>query len=143
MQTQNPSKLDLSTSHLLSAPPKAAPGAQPVQGAEEGIQAGPSGGGAGREAERGGGEKGEGEGEETLAEKEPSSFCCKVKTPRWIQACAHYRFPASIDPFTSENPNTFTLLYKRNILSQNYSEDNLYKNIQCTIFNTPHRIYSK
>ena len=28
----------------------------------------------------------------------------RAKTPRWIQACMHFRFPASIDPFTSENP---------------------------------------
>uniref|UniRef100_A0A667XXX8 Cyclic nucleotide gated channel subunit beta 1b n=1 Tax=Myripristis murdjan TaxID=586833 RepID=A0A667XXX8_9TELE len=34
-------------------------------------------------------------------EEERSRRCCKVKTPRWIRACMHYRFPASIDPFTN------------------------------------------
>ncbi|XP_073328911.1 uncharacterized protein [Pagrus major] len=29
------------------------------------------------------------------------TLSCKVKTPRWIRACMHYRFPASIDPFTN------------------------------------------
>lgn len=42
-------------------------------------------------------------GGESEAEK-VSGSCCKVKTPRWIRACTHLRFPASIDPFTSENP---------------------------------------
>ncbi|XP_053175972.1 LOW QUALITY PROTEIN: cyclic nucleotide-gated cation channel beta-1-like [Scomber japonicus] len=44
-------------------------------------------------------EKDEEEGESEAEEK--SSGCCKVKAPRWIQACMHYRFPASIDPFTN------------------------------------------
>uniref|UniRef100_A0A672YE16 Cyclic nucleotide gated channel subunit beta 1b n=1 Tax=Sphaeramia orbicularis TaxID=375764 RepID=A0A672YE16_9TELE len=38
--------------------------------------------------------------EEEDVEEEQTS-CCKVKTPRWIRACMHYRFPASIDPFTN------------------------------------------
>uniref|UniRef100_A0A8C4F2X9 Cyclic nucleotide gated channel subunit beta 1b n=1 Tax=Dicentrarchus labrax TaxID=13489 RepID=A0A8C4F2X9_DICLA len=38
---------------------------------------------------------------EAQAEEEQSSGCCKVKAPRWIRACMHYRFPASIDPFTN------------------------------------------
>uniref|UniRef100_A0A8C9Y8Q8 Cyclic nucleotide gated channel subunit beta 1b n=1 Tax=Sander lucioperca TaxID=283035 RepID=A0A8C9Y8Q8_SANLU len=57
------------------------------------ARAGPSGGGG-----RGGG------GAESGAEEEQSSRRSKVKNPRWIQACMHYRFPASIDPFTSESP---------------------------------------
>lgn len=68
-----------------------------MDGGEKETQAGPSG------------EGGEGEGgEENGAEEKQSSHCCKVKTPRWIQACVHYRFPASIDPFTSENPVEYT-----------------------------------
>uniref|UniRef100_A0A4W6DBI6 Cyclic nucleotide gated channel subunit beta 1b n=1 Tax=Lates calcarifer TaxID=8187 RepID=A0A4W6DBI6_LATCA len=53
-------------------------------------QAGPSGGGGGG-------------GVESKAELEEgqSSSCCKLKAPRWIRACMHYRFPASIDPFTN------------------------------------------
>uniref|UniRef100_A0A4W6DCY9 Cyclic nucleotide gated channel subunit beta 1b n=1 Tax=Lates calcarifer TaxID=8187 RepID=A0A4W6DCY9_LATCA len=34
-------------------------------------------------------------------EEGQSSSCCKLKAPRWIRACMHYRFPASIDPFTN------------------------------------------
>ncbi|XP_045061044.1 cyclic nucleotide-gated cation channel beta-3 [Coregonus clupeaformis] len=30
-----------------------------------------------------------------------SRLCCKVTPPRWIRALLHYRFPASIDPFTN------------------------------------------
>lgn len=76
-------------SHLPSAPPQvSAPhpvhGDHPKDGEEKGVQAG------------GGVENGTEEGQ--------SDPCCKVKTPRWIQACMHYRFPASIDPFTSEDP---------------------------------------
>ncbi|KAM4618196.1 uncharacterized protein ACJ7VT_007595 [Polymixia lowei] len=40
-------------------------------------------------------------GGERRSEEEQSKRCCKVKTPRWIRACMHYRFPASIDPFTN------------------------------------------
>uniref|UniRef100_A0AAQ6ILL8 Cyclic nucleotide-binding domain-containing protein n=1 Tax=Anabas testudineus TaxID=64144 RepID=A0AAQ6ILL8_ANATE len=57
----------------------------------------PSGGGAGGGEGGGGG----GEGEEDGAEEKENSHCCKVKTPRWIKGCVHYRFPASIDPFTN------------------------------------------
>lgn len=72
--------------HVISASPKPpAPGAVD----EKETQAGPSG------VE---------EGAKSGAEEEQSSHCCKVKAPRWIRACMHYRFPASIDPFTSENP---------------------------------------
>ncbi|XP_068459338.1 cyclic nucleotide-gated channel beta-3-like [Clinocottus analis] len=72
-----------------TAAPHPAPGAQPVDEGEKEAQAGPSGGG------RVGG------GVESGAEEQQSSRCCKVKSPRWIQACVHYRFPASIDPFTN------------------------------------------
>ncbi|XP_049929423.1 cyclic nucleotide-gated cation channel beta-1-like [Epinephelus moara] len=80
---------------IIPSPPQApapqpAPAAQPVDGEEKEAQAGPSGGG------------GEGGVEvESEAEEEQSSRCCKVKTPRWMRACMHYRFPASIDPFTN------------------------------------------
>ncbi|XP_044212762.1 LOW QUALITY PROTEIN: cyclic nucleotide-gated cation channel beta-1-like [Thunnus albacares] len=75
---------------VIHSPPQApAPGAQPMDGQEKEAQAGPSG--------RAGGLDG---GEESEAE-EKSSRCCKVKVPRWIRACMHYRFPASIDPFTN------------------------------------------
>lgn len=82
------------SSHCPSAPPQAsapqpAPAAQPVDEGE--AQAGPSGGAGG------------GGGIESGAEEEQCGRRSKVKTPRWIQACMHYRFPASIDPFTSEN----------------------------------------
>ncbi|XP_075938235.1 cyclic nucleotide-gated channel beta-1 [Anarhichas minor] len=70
-----------------AAAPQPAPGAQPVDEREKEAQAGPSGGGGG--------------GVESGADEEQSSSCCKVKTPRWIRACMHYRFPASIDPFTN------------------------------------------
>ncbi|XP_022605580.1 cyclic nucleotide-gated cation channel beta-1-like [Seriola dumerili] len=85
---------------VISSPPQAsapqpAPGAQPVDGGEKEAKAGPSGGGGG-----GGGGGGEG-GVESEAEEEQSSSCCKVKAPRWIRACVHYCFPASIDPFTN------------------------------------------
>uniref|UniRef100_A0A3B4XIC0 Cyclic nucleotide gated channel subunit beta 1b n=1 Tax=Seriola lalandi dorsalis TaxID=1841481 RepID=A0A3B4XIC0_SERLL len=49
----------------------------------------------------GGGEGGGEGGVESEAEEEQSSSCCKVKAPRWIRACVHYCFPASIDPFTN------------------------------------------
>uniref|UniRef100_A0A4W6DCK2 Cyclic nucleotide gated channel subunit beta 1b n=1 Tax=Lates calcarifer TaxID=8187 RepID=A0A4W6DCK2_LATCA len=82
-------------SHLLSAPPQTtapqpAPGLQPGGRGEKEAQAGPSGGGGGG-------------GVESKAELEEgqSSSCCKLKAPRWIRACMHYRFPASIDPFTN------------------------------------------
>uniref|UniRef100_A0A668UIX3 Cyclic nucleotide-binding domain-containing protein n=1 Tax=Oreochromis aureus TaxID=47969 RepID=A0A668UIX3_OREAU len=76
-----------------------APGAQPPD--EKETQAGPSGGG----------------GVESGTEEGHPGRCCKVKTPWWIRACVRFRFPASIDPFTSENPaNTspsaaFNLMY--------------------------------
>uniref|UniRef100_A0AAV2KZ78 Cyclic nucleotide-binding domain-containing protein n=2 Tax=Knipowitschia caucasica TaxID=637954 RepID=A0AAV2KZ78_KNICA len=38
---------------------------------------------------------------ENEAVGDPESGCCKVKVPLWIRACLHYRFPASIDPFTN------------------------------------------
>ncbi|XP_076589628.1 uncharacterized protein LOC143322365 isoform X2 [Chaetodon auriga] len=79
---------------IIPSPPHAsaaqpAPGAQPVNKGETEAEAGPSGGGEG------------GGGVESGAEEEQSRSCCKVKTPRWIGACMHYRFPASIDPFTN------------------------------------------
>ncbi|XP_035859143.1 cyclic nucleotide-gated cation channel beta-1-like isoform X2 [Sander lucioperca] len=80
---------------IIPSPPQGlaaqpAPGAQPVDEGEKEARAGPSGGGG-----RGGG------GAESGAEEEQSSRRSKVKNPRWIQACMHYRFPASIDPFTN------------------------------------------
>uniref|UniRef100_A0A8C7ME28 Cyclic nucleotide gated channel subunit beta 1b n=1 Tax=Oncorhynchus kisutch TaxID=8019 RepID=A0A8C7ME28_ONCKI len=38
--------------------------------------------------------------EEEIEEQQPR-LCCKVMPPRWIRALLHYRFPASIDPFTN------------------------------------------
>lgn len=83
-----------------SAPPQAsdpqpAPGAHPAIGEGKETRAGASGG--------------EGE-EEDEADEWQSSHCCKVKSPRWIRACMHYRFPASIDPFTSKNPEEYVYL---------------------------------
>ncbi|KAI9518194.1 cyclic nucleotide gated channel beta 1 [Dissostichus eleginoides] len=76
---------------IVPSPPQtstAQPEAQPVVGGEKEEEAGPSGG-------RGGG------GVESGVEEQQSGRCCKVKAPRWILACVHYRFPASIDPFTN------------------------------------------
>ncbi|KAM8893166.1 cyclic nucleotide-gated channel beta-1 isoform 2-T3 [Spinachia spinachia] len=67
------------------SPPQPAPGAQPLDGVEKEARAGPSGGGGG--------------GVESGVVEEQAGH--KVKTPRWIRACMHYRFPASIDPFTN------------------------------------------
>ncbi|XP_035645772.1 cyclic nucleotide-gated cation channel beta-1-like isoform X2 [Oncorhynchus keta] len=40
--------------------------------------------------------------EEEIKEQQPKpTLCCKVMPPRWIRALLHYRFPASIDPFTN------------------------------------------
>uniref|UniRef100_A0A673XVR4 Cyclic nucleotide-gated cation channel beta-1-like n=1 Tax=Salmo trutta TaxID=8032 RepID=A0A673XVR4_SALTR len=40
--------------------------------------------------------------EEEMEEQQPKPrLCCKVTPPRWIRALLHYRFPASIDPFTN------------------------------------------
>ncbi|XP_070976662.1 cyclic nucleotide-gated channel beta-1-like [Oncorhynchus clarkii lewisi] len=40
--------------------------------------------------------------EEEIEEQQPKPrLCCKVMPPRWIRALLHYRFPASIDPFTN------------------------------------------
>ncbi|CAJ1057248.1 cyclic nucleotide-gated cation channel beta-1-like isoform X1 [Xyrichtys novacula] len=72
--------------------PHPAPGAQTVEGGEKEVQAGPSG-------EGGGGGGGGGDVMEVETEEEQPSHCCKA--PRWIEACLHYRFPASIDPFTN------------------------------------------
>uniref|UniRef100_A0A3Q0R2W1 Cyclic nucleotide gated channel subunit beta 1b n=1 Tax=Amphilophus citrinellus TaxID=61819 RepID=A0A3Q0R2W1_AMPCI len=74
---------------IITSPPQApalqpAPGAQPLDREENEMQAGPSGGGV-----------------ESGTEVEQPSHCCKVKTPRWIQACMQFHFPASIDPFTN------------------------------------------
>ncbi|KAM3870092.1 uncharacterized protein ACN63O_005204 [Diretmus argenteus] len=75
---------------IVTSPPQtSAPGTQQekeeVKQGEREAQAGPSGGVGG----------------EREAEEEQSRRCCKVKTPRWIRACVHYRFPDSIDPFTN------------------------------------------
>lgn len=77
------------TTHLPSAPPQPLPVDQPVDSGEKETQAGTCTSG---EA-----------GDVNGAEEKQYSHCCKVKTPRWIQACVNYRFPASIDPFTSES----------------------------------------
>ncbi|KAM9854306.1 uncharacterized protein ACBR49_002909 [Aulostomus maculatus] len=74
---------------IIPSPPQAsdpqpAPAAQSVDGADEKVVESPLG-----------------RREESEAEKEESHRCCKWKTPRWISACMHYRFPASIDPFTN------------------------------------------
>uniref|UniRef100_UPI0037E73D31 cyclic nucleotide-gated channel beta-1-like n=1 Tax=Semicossyphus pulcher TaxID=241346 RepID=UPI0037E73D31 len=71
--------------------PQPAPGGQAMDGGEKEAHAGPSGAG----------ERGGCGGVEVGAEEEQSQRCCEVKAPRWIQACVHYRFPASIDPFTN------------------------------------------
>lgn len=42
-------------------------------------------------------------GTENVAEEGQSSSR-KVKALRWFRACLNYRFPTSIDPFTSESP---------------------------------------
>lgn len=44
---------------------------------------------------------------ESATEEGPSSSC-KAKAFRWIRGCLHYRFPASIDPFTSESPARYS-----------------------------------
>uniref|UniRef100_A0A3B4ZES2 Cyclic nucleotide gated channel subunit beta 1b n=1 Tax=Stegastes partitus TaxID=144197 RepID=A0A3B4ZES2_9TELE len=67
--------------------PQPAPAAPPPDGDEKEMEAGPSNGEGGERMESG-------------AEEEQSNHGRKVKTPRWIQACMHFRFPASIDPFT-------------------------------------------
>uniref|UniRef100_A0A4W5LH14 Cyclic nucleotide gated channel subunit beta 1b n=1 Tax=Hucho hucho TaxID=62062 RepID=A0A4W5LH14_9TELE len=42
------------------------------------------------------------EPEEEMEEQQPKPrLCCKVTPPRWIRTLLHYRFPASIDPFTN------------------------------------------
>nr|XP_020494762.1 cyclic nucleotide-gated cation channel beta-1-like [Labrus bergylta] len=76
-------------STITSPPETSAPQPVPVpaqQEEEKEAQAGPSG---------------EGEGGHGVEGGEQASQCCKVKGPRWIRACVHYRFPASIDPFTN------------------------------------------
>ncbi|XP_008295762.1 cyclic nucleotide-gated cation channel beta-1 [Stegastes partitus] len=78
---------------VITSPPQApapqpAPAAPPPDGDEKEMEAGPSNGEGGERMESG-------------AEEEQSNHGRKVKTPRWIQACMHFRFPASIDPFTN------------------------------------------
>ncbi|XP_056908273.1 cyclic nucleotide-gated cation channel beta-3-like [Takifugu flavidus] len=62
----------------------------PPQGSapEPGAESAPSGGGGG------------GGGMESATEEGPPSSR-KAKAFRWIRGCLHYRFPASIDPFTN------------------------------------------
>ncbi|XP_041652213.1 cyclic nucleotide-gated cation channel beta-1-like [Cheilinus undulatus] len=76
---------------IVPSPPEAS-AAQPAPDAqmegEKEQQAGPSA-------------DGEEEGGKGVEGGEQSNQCCKVKAPRWIRACLHYRFPASIDPFTN------------------------------------------
>uniref|UniRef100_A0A3Q3J8H9 Cyclic nucleotide-binding domain-containing protein n=1 Tax=Monopterus albus TaxID=43700 RepID=A0A3Q3J8H9_MONAL len=76
---------DSSDEDSIIPSPQPAAGAQPVCGEEAVAQEGPSGGG----------------GVESEVEEKQCSRCCKMKTPHWIQACLHYCFPASIDPFTN------------------------------------------
>ncbi|XP_074533486.1 LOW QUALITY PROTEIN: uncharacterized protein LOC141796339 [Halichoeres trimaculatus] len=76
---------------IIPSPPQAsapqpAPGTQSTDRGEKKAQEGPPGEGEGVEVEDG-------------PEEEQSRRCCKV--PRWMRACVHYRFPASIDPFTN------------------------------------------
>lgn len=42
------------------------------------------------------------------ATEEGSPSNRKAKAFRWIRGCLHYRFPASIDPFTSESPARYS-----------------------------------
>lgn len=44
--------------------------------------------------------------ESATEEGPPSSR--KAKAFQWIRSCLHYRFPASIDPFTSESPAQYS-----------------------------------
>lgn len=44
--------------------------------------------------------------ESATEEGPPSSR--RAKAFRWIRGCLHYRFPASIDPFTSESPTRYS-----------------------------------
>lgn len=44
---------------------------------------------------------------ESATEEGPSSSR-RAKAFRWIRGCLHYRFPASIDPFTSESPARYS-----------------------------------
>lgn len=81
-------------SRYHSAPPQASD-PHPADGEGKETRAGASGG--------------EGE-EEDEADEGQSSRCCKVKSPRWIRTCMHYSFPASIDPFTSKNPEEYVYL---------------------------------
>ncbi|XP_028304111.1 cyclic nucleotide-gated cation channel beta-1 [Gouania willdenowi] len=78
---------------VLQSPSKAPPpAAQPAREEAKETQAGCS-----EEGEK----RGE-RGEEDVEEEEGQSSCCRrTKTPRWIQACLHFRFPVSIDPFTN------------------------------------------
>ncbi|KAI4786223.1 hypothetical protein KUCAC02_037267 [Chaenocephalus aceratus] len=87
--------LDSSDEDSIDPSPPQTSTAQPVVGGEQEEEAGPSGG-------RGGG------GVESGVEEQQSGRCCKVKAPRWIFACVHYRFPASIDPFTNPILLAFT-----------------------------------
>ncbi|XP_034542689.1 cyclic nucleotide-gated cation channel beta-1-like isoform X2 [Notolabrus celidotus] len=70
--------------------PQPAPSTQSTNGGEREAQEGPSGE---KEVE------GEGVGVQDREVEEQAKRCCKA--PRWIRACVHYRFPASIDPFTN------------------------------------------
>ncbi|XP_075326981.1 cyclic nucleotide-gated channel beta-1 [Odontesthes bonariensis] len=75
---------------IIASAPQPPPAAAPLEEEEKGMQDGPSGG-----------EGGQGGEMESGAEEGLSGGCCKGKTPRWIRACMHFRFPASIDPFTN------------------------------------------
>ncbi|CAB1423462.1 unnamed protein product [Pleuronectes platessa] len=78
---------------IVPSPPQPAPAGQPLDRGEKDAQAGPSGG------RGGGGEEGGVESEEE--EEEQARGRCNGKAPRCFLACVHYRFPASIDPFTN------------------------------------------
>ncbi|XP_041853872.1 cyclic nucleotide-gated cation channel beta-1-like isoform X2 [Melanotaenia boesemani] len=72
---------------IITSPPE--PTAPQSPPGDASLQEGPSRGG------------GEGGGIENRIEENLSARCCKLKTPRWIRACLHFHFPASIDPFTN------------------------------------------
>ncbi|KAM4554434.1 LOW QUALITY PROTEIN: uncharacterized protein V3H82_018656 [Fundulus diaphanus] len=82
---------------VVTSPPQSAPEAAPLEEEDEGMKGASSVDGEERR------------GVESRAEEEASGGCCRVKSTRWVPACLHLRFPASIDPFTSENPPQYLL----------------------------------
>lgn len=74
--------------HLPSAPPQGSAPERRTENAQSG---------------------GEGGAEDVTEEGQSSSR--KVKALRWFRGCLNYRFPASIDPFTSESPAQYIRIY--------------------------------